>query len=192
MRDLKPLAVTVAVGIVISAVMFAALSPSSKTTYTHGVPNLQQVDSFVWRSGQPITDEGWDYLKSLGITTVVKLNYDEEGSDEPALTRKMVLIKLAIPPKGDLASVLEVPDTKVVASAVDVMSHANASNVVLVHCTHGQDRTGLVVGAYRATRDQWRKSAAYREMRACGFHPELVGLLDWWEDFDGTLPQLTK
>lgn len=33
----------------------------------HGIPNLAQVESGVWRGGQP-TDEGWTYLKSVGVT----------------------------------------------------------------------------------------------------------------------------
>jgi tyrosine-protein phosphatase SIW14 len=52
-----------------------------------------------------------------------------------------------------------------------------------VHCTHGQDRTGLVVGLYRTIHDGWTKTDAYREMLQLGFHPELRGLREFWEDF---------
>lgn len=49
--------------------------------YTHGVPNLAQVDEGVWRGGQP-TDVGWKYLKSLGVTNVVKLNLGKDDEAE--------------------------------------------------------------------------------------------------------------
>jgi len=45
-----------------------------------------------------------------------------------------------------------------------------------VHCEHGEDRTGLAVGAYRIKVEHWTKPAAYQEMEAPGFHPLLRGL----------------
>jgi protein tyrosine/serine phosphatase len=56
---------------------------------------------------------------------------------------------------------------------------------VLVHCTHGQDRTGWVVGAYRVLYEGVSKSVAYDEMLKHNFHEVLHGLHEAWEDFDG-------
>ena len=70
---------------IIVALLLAACSPMS---YTHGVPNLAQVDSNVWRSGQITTQEGWDYIAKLANgrrVHVIKLNYIHEGSDGIAL-----------------------------------------------------------------------------------------------------------
>ena len=49
-----------------------------------------------------------------------------------------------------------------------------------VHCEHGQDRTGLIIGAYRVRVQRWSKSQAYQEMKAHGFHPLLHGLYSSW------------
>ena len=50
-----------------------------------------------------------------------------------------------------------------------------------IHCTHGHDRTGLVVGCYRVLKQGWTKNDAYAEMLQHGFHPELLGLYLFWD-----------
>ncbi len=51
-----------------------------------------------------------------------------------------------------------------------------------VHCEHGQDRTGLIIGAYRVKVEHWTKEQAYQEMLRFGFHPLLRGLCWSWEE----------
>lgn len=153
------------------------------TVLVHGIPNLIQVAPGLWRGGQPNTPEDWQYLKSLGITKVVKLNYDIEGSDQGAVDAGLVLYKYAIPPEGDVASVVQKPDKATVMAAESVME---SDGGVYVHCTHGQDRTGMLVGMYRVLFDHWAKGDAWLEMLQHGFHPELVGLDAFWEDFQET------
>lgn len=145
------------------------------------VANFYEVDPGVFRSAQPTTPEAWAYIKSRGVRTIVKLNDDSEGSDAGAEALGLEVVRVSIPPKGDLVGVFERPDPSKLVVAIAALERGE----VLVHCTHGQDRTGLVVGLYRVLHDHRKKSEAYREMRAHGFHPELLGLLDTWEDFDG-------
>jgi len=151
----------------------------SSTVYTHGVPNLAQVGPGVWRSGQPTTAAAWAYLRSIGVKRVVKLNFEEEGSDDGARAAGMEVVYLPIEPSGDVFTVFAKPDASRVDAAVAAMG---AGGGVLTHCTHGQDRTGEIVAIYRIRHDHWRKSSARREMIALGFHPELPGLEDYWED----------
>ena len=148
------------------------------TTTTNGVPNLVQVNPGVWRSGQPASPAAWVYLKSQGIHTVVKLNFPSEGSDTDAESLGMKVIAVPIQPNGDVTTITDVPDASHIQAAVDALS---AGGGVLVHCTHGQDRTGLVVGVYRVQHDHWSKSQAWREMLQRGFHTELLGLDAFWE-----------
>jgi hypothetical protein len=153
----------------------------SPTTMTNGVPNLAAIDPAknIWRSGQVTTSEGWKYLRSLGISRIVKLNFDEEGSDEGAKVVGMTVFYLPIEPKGDLESVVDMPDGNHIEAAVSQLQFPNT----LVHCTHGQDRTGLVTGVLRMTAYGWKKSEAYKEMLAHHFHWELPALMLWWLDF---------
>ena len=153
--------------------------------YTNDVPNLEQVDPGVWRSGEPKSAAGWAYIKSLGIKKVIKLNYDSEGTDQAAIDAGLEVITLTIPPKNDLVSTLEIPDSSTIQKAVELLGQGNG---VLVHCTHGQDRTGLVIGVYRVANDGWTKDAAWTEMVNHNFHQELLGLMRFWHRFDGKFP----
>ncbi len=160
----------------------------TKTTYTGGVPNLVQVEPGLWRSGQPTTPAQWAALKKLGIVHVVKLNFDSEGSDNDATAAGMTVYHFNIQPEGDkdLFSNIEhtfaKPDARQISGALSTMS---AGGGVLVHCTHGQDRTGLLVGLWRVMHSRWTKDAAYVEMLERGFHPELHGLHEFWEGYEG-------
>lgn len=163
-----------------------ALVGCTPTVYTNGVPNLAEVSPGLYRSGQPATPEAWGYLQSLGIKTVVKLNFEPtEGSDDGARALGMDVHVLSIQPEGDqdiwddIAGTFVKPNAGMLAEAVRLMRTGTPDNAVLVHCTHGQDRTGLAVGMYRRQLG-WSKDAAWNEMVSRGYHPELVGLTSFW------------
>jgi len=134
---------------------------------SHGIPNLAQVEPGVWRGGQP-DSEGWEYLKSLGIKRDIKLNTSHEASDSLAISNGMQIIYLPI----NLEQMtIGKPDTNKLDSAIAALGSGT-----FVHCEHGQDRTGLIVGAYRVKVEHWTKKQAYQEMLSHGFHPMLRGL----------------
>ena len=39
---------------------------------------------------------------------------------------------------------------------------------IFVHCQHGENRTGLIMGLYRVQYEHWTPEAAYQEMIADG------------------------
>ena len=175
-----------------AALACLVLVACSPMVYTHGVANLAQVNATVWRSGQITTKEGWDYVRQVTRAKrlhVVKLNFDHEGSDAIAIAMGIDVHVLAIQPEGDqsiwndLRSVFEGPDPTIVDQAEALLVTATPDDVWLVHCTHGQDRTGYVIGRYRVLHDRWTKDAAYQEMRDHHFHPELHGVHEAWENF---------
>lgn len=177
--------------------LFLVLTACSPMVYTHGVPNLVQVGPGVWRSGQITTREGWSYIRDVTKARrvhVIKLNFDNEGSDALAVEMGFDVHVLAIQPQGDqdlwdsVRGVFVLPDMARVAQAVQLLAGADSGDVWLVHCTHGQDRTGLIVGIYRVMHDHWTKVKAYQEMRDHHFHPALHGVHEAWERFDGKLP----
>ncbi len=170
----------------------SSCSTCSPMDYDHGVPNLDQVDVGVWRSGQISTQAGWDWVKLKTHAKrlhVIKLNLDTEGSDALAVAAGIDVHVLAIQPEGDqgvwddLKSVFKQPDPAIVAQAEALLATATVDDVWLVHCTHGQDRTGYVIGVYRVLQGHWTKAVAYQEMLAHHFHPELHGVHEAWEDF---------
>lgn len=176
------------------SLLLLLLVACSPMVYSHGIPNLAQVETNIYRSGQISTQEGWDYIKKLANgrkVHILKLNFDKEGSDALAVKMGFELHYLPIQPEGDQDAIddvlgtLKQPDSEQVFMAVLVMTEAvDDKNVfLLVHCTHGQDRTGFIVGMHRVINDHWTKDRAYKEMREHHFHPELYGLHEAWEQF---------
>lgn len=166
----------------------AAAKPEKPRTSAgvDGVPNFSEVAPGVYRGGQP-TSAGWAFLKTKGIKTVVKLDLPSEGSDEEAAKLGMKVIDASGPP-SDLGDVLGAPKPERIRLAVETLEDEKLQPI-FIHCLHGQDRTGLIVGLYRVLHDHRTKKAAYAEMRKHGFHRSLHGLREVWEDFDGkTLP----
>jgi protein-tyrosine phosphatase len=173
----------------VSVLVFSACSP---TAVTHGVPNLAQVNAAVWRSGQITTRDGWEHVRQVTRAKrlhVLKLNFAAEGSDDLARALGLEVHVVSIEPQGDrdvwndLQSTFTQPDPALVRQALELLSRATTEDVWLVHCTHGQDRTGLIVGMYRVLHEGWTKERAYAEMRAHHFHPALLGVYHAWREF---------
>lgn len=167
-------------------------SSVSPMVYDHGVPNFDRVTDRVWRSGQISTAEGWRYLHDLAngrALHVIKLNFDAEGRDLPPAGLGIDVIAAPIDPEGDqdifddVRAAFRRPNPNTLTYVERTLEAATDRDVYLVHCTHGQDRTGLVIGIFRVLHDRWTKDRAYTEMRAHHFHPELHGLHKTWEDF---------
>lgn len=154
--------------------LLALVGCTTVPTYVdHGVPNLRQVSPGEYRGGQP-TVNGWVYLQSLGVSNVVKLNLESESSDAPARMLGMVVNYFPI---DTLHQTVLKPSPVLVSNAVVLIKPGT-----YVHCEHGQDRTGLIVGCKRVWVEAWPKWVAREEMLNDGFHKSLHGLNDFWED----------
>src|SRR5262249_46501483 len=105
-----------------------------------GVPNLARVEPGIWRGGQP-TQEGWRYLKSIGVCRIIKLNTSAESSDFEAEKLGIIVIRCPINP---VQATFGKPDAEAMRTALRSMGPGT-----YVHCSHGQDRTGLFIGLYR-------------------------------------------
>jgi len=157
----------------------ALLCGCATAPVTHGIPNLALVEPGVYRGGQPDA-EGWAWLKAQGVAYDVKLNTWAEASDALASTNNIIvwdagMINFAQQTVGS-------PDAHALIDTVQVIANHAGKAGVYVHCEHGQDRTGLVIGMYRVRAEGWTKANAYREMIAHGFHPLLLGLGRAWDD----------
>ncbi|MDE2106194.1 MAG: hypothetical protein KGL39_53740 [Patescibacteria group bacterium] len=139
----------------------------STTVMTHGVPNLRQVTPMIWRGGQP-TAEGWRYLTNeLHVTSDVKLNAGHDGVAIHEVDIPISFTEQMMGPKSD---------------KMDRIQEAMAGDwfgITFIHCTHGQDRTGLAVAEYRVHSLNWSRKKARKEMLLDGFHRSLIGL-DWY------------
>lgn len=133
----------------------------------YGVPNFAVVEKNVYRGGQP-TAEGWKFLSGLGVTNVIKLN---TGNDP---VTNMVVHNFPI---TWWYQTFQAPNSNLVWTAV-----TNVTPYTYIHCTHGQDRTGLIVACYRHWIMAWSKEESGKEMMEKGFHPLLLGLYWFWTE----------
>lgn len=164
-------------------------APPFMDTTVMGVRNLTMVAPRLWRMGQPTDAASWAYVAKTIVgfgglhpgqsVTVVKLNDDNEGSDEPVLSiGGWRLVKMPIPPKDDEPwTVLVKPDPKIVWGVVQLIVDAyTRGETVVWHCTAGRDRTSLISALVGMKLLGWSKSAAWRDMLAHGFRWELPDL----------------
>ena len=142
----------------------------------NGVPNFAEVQAGLYRGGQP-NEQGWQFLRSLGVTHVVKLN--REMADTPA--DGMFVYSIPLPPET-IWEAFQKPCSNDVWQAVQAMTLGGT----FVHCQHGRDRTGLVVGCYRMWIDGWSESVAAREMGAMGYRWSIPGLAAFWKSMTPT------
>lgn len=146
--------------------------------------NFKPVDEprGIWRSGQPMTPEDWALVKSR-VDNIIKLNGDNPDTDPGAASDQ---------PGIDLGLSLYVVPIRPITQILNPIEAAKEIEQViwfpwertLIHCSHGQDRTGLAVAMWRHKVCGWPKEAAEEEMLANGFHKSLLGL---WLAWLGTL-----
>lgn len=136
--------------------------------------NFSTVDYTIYRGGQP-TKAGWDYIKSLGVVNVIKLNTQKDASDRYAEQIGMTVQYYPIPLVEQMT---EVSSNKVWNAVSFIQSNT------YIHCAHGEDRTGLIVACYRLKNGEDKESAE-KEMLLHGFHKSLIGLWKFWEEQHG-------
>jgi Tyrosine phosphatase family len=158
---------------------------------SNGVPNFAVIDptTRVYRGAEPLP-AGWQYLASHGVSNVVKLNTEAEGTDAPATALGMKVNHFPFTSEEQLSGPLDDAKVKAAVAAItagtfihcgsDSRSDTN-SLAYRFHIQGGQDRTGLICALYRL-KTGWTKQAAEDEMLKMGFHKFLHGLHEYWEN----------
>jgi len=131
-----------------------------------GLSNLGRVAPGVLRGAQPGKD-GYATLKAMGVRTVIDMR---TSASERKQVEAAGMRAVAMPIEMSREGLKDVVD-RVVALMADP-----ANQPVYVHCRHGQDRTGIVVAAYRMKQQGWSLTDAEAEMQAFGFN-------DIWVNF---------
>ena len=139
------------------------------------IPNVAEVVPGVWRGGQPTTLDQWQWLRSLGVSRSIKLNMETEATDSVAVQAGIFVCHYPIDLCEQLCFKPVPADVEAAVSAIALGTY--------VHCSHGQDRTGLLVGCWRVWFQGWSKDQAWAEMLAHGYHPALLGLTLFWEQW---------
>jgi protein tyrosine phosphatase (PTP) superfamily phosphohydrolase (DUF442 family) len=153
----------------------AEAAPAKAAKPVEDLPNLHEVHPFLYRSGEP-TEAGFKKLKEMGVKTLIDLrapserHFDEEkAAKELGLKYIMLTMTSAPPTKKQVDTFL---------STVKKAQKDPEKGSVLVHCAHGSDRTGCMVGIWRVTQENWNYDDTYKEMRKYWFTPKFTKLAD--------------
>lgn len=126
-----------------------------------GVSNAGKVNDHLYRGGQP-KGAGYANLKKLGIDMVVDVRLSGKGKEKDAVNRAGMEY-VAIPWHCFF------PKDKVFARFLELLRE-NPDKKIFVHCRYGDDRTGMMIAAYRMAIEGWSTKEARTEMEKFGFH----------------------
>jgi tyrosine-protein phosphatase SIW14 len=131
----------------------------------NGIKNFDRVDEHVYRGGQP-TEEGFQYLASIGVRTVIDLREaDDRALAEERDVTKAGMTYVNVPMTG-----LTPPTGSEIRKILAILEDASAGPV-FVHCQRGADRTGAVVAAYHIDHDKWDNARALQDAKAHDMSP---------------------
>lgn len=132
-----------------------------------GIPNAGKVSDTLYRGAQPHA-AGYQQLKDLGVTIVVDLRNSGPRSPEKSAVESLGMRYLPIPTSAYLG-----PSDNQVAKFLQ-LRRDNPKDKIFVHCYFGDDRTGVMIAAYRMAEQHWTPDQAYNEMRFFHFHTYLI------------------
>lgn len=151
----------------------AATSGAGKNT---PVTNFGTVEKGLYRSGAPTSLKEIQALAKMGVKTILNLQNDKKKVAEEAAWAKAAGVKMiSIPLSGFWA-----PHDKDVAR-IQAIFNDPSQRPLLFHCAHGMERTGLEAALYRVFTMHWTPEAAYKEMKAYGFHSVVFPMKDYLE-----------
>ncbi|MEY3600834.1 MAG: hypothetical protein RL169_77 [Armatimonadota bacterium] len=135
------------------------------------LPNFAVVAPGIYRGAAP-TAKGLGELKKLGVAHVIDLRIERKGQDDEAAAAKRLGLQ-----RTRIRMGREAPTTAQVKEFMDIIRQAK-TKPVFIHCQHGADRTGAMVGIYRAVDCGWKFDDIWKEMRRYGFKTYLTELKD--------------
>ena len=125
--------------------------------------NLYRIDDKLYRSEQPVAEDGEAIVK-LGIQSVINLRFFDRNDDDHLKAHGLTLLN------RPLLSWSIKP--KEIAEILYLIEKQQQNGAVLIHCYHGADRTGLIAGMYRIIYQGWSVEEAKAEMQhgPYGYH----------------------
>lgn len=135
------------------------------------LPNFHVVHPFLYRGGEP-SKKGLEQLHEKGIKTLIDLRASSAITKSEEATADSLGMKYINLPMSAKA-----PTEAQLATYLKTVREARDKNEpVFLHCAHGSDRTGCLVGIWRVTEDGYSYPQAYSEMRKYWFGPQFKEL----------------
>jgi len=123
-----------------------------------GIPNFGQVTPTLYRGGQP-SAEGFRELARMGIDIVVDTGRSKR---DETLIQNLGMAYVSLP------WYCPFPEDKVFARFIKI-TRDKAHQKIFVHCRLGDDRTGMMIAAYRMSQQDWTAQEAMQEMHEFGY-----------------------
>ncbi len=161
-RAICRIRVTLISKIAISALLCSIAIPG--LAESHDLPNFHTVGPGLYRGGAP-TEAGLKHVKAMGVQTVIDLRISPRQVKQEASEARAFGLRFINLPMGS-----DPPTKKEVATLLATLKQS-PTHPVFVHCQHGADRTGCMIGIYRETQQGWGFSQTFAEMRRYGFNP---------------------
>ena len=137
------------------------------------LPNFHEVHPFLYRGGEP-NEAGLRKLKEMGVKTIIDLRAPSEFPiNEPKIAKELGLKYI------NLVMTSKAPTEKQVDTMLKEIKKAKEKpedGSVFLHCAHGSDRTGSMIGIWRVTQEGMSYDDAYKEMRKYWFTPKFTNL----------------
>lgn len=178
MRRLLPL-------ILLAAACGGPAPPAAPVSEVSVPPNFAKVRDDLFRGGHP-SSVHLAYLKGLGVRTIVDLEIPDlveaTEADIAEEDRDAAIAGLAVV-HAPMSAFEPAKSDRFDQQMNDVLTLLDdrTKGPFYVHCKHGQDRTGLVIGLERVVVERWASKDAYDEMLRVGFHPFFFGLKHYFE-----------
>ena len=131
-----------------------------------------------------LNPESLKRMKTYGLKTIINLRLDEEKEPwEDSLAKQLGIQSFHFP-----FSPYKAVPVKTVDAVLSILSDP-ARQPVLVHCTGGRDRSGLIMAAYRIAHKEWTFQDIYQEMMMYGYDeahcPPMLESLRLWSAAQG-------
>lgn len=139
------------------------------------IPNLFKMNENVYRGGR-VTAAGMKQLKKMGVTTIINIENDSEAIKvDKQLAAANGLRFISVP-----FDTWKTPSDEKVDYVLKTLQDRSLGPIYL-HCKHGRDRTGMIMGLYRVEVDGWAAKTAYKEMKDRGFRSVIWTLTNYYK-----------
>jgi len=143
------------------------LAPSNRSAAQHaigqhlkanGIPNFGEVTPTLYRGGQP-SAVGFETLAHMGTGIIVDTGRSKR---DEALVGKLGMTYISLP------WYCPFPKDRLFERFIEI-TRENPGKKVFVHCRLGDDRTGMMIAAYRMGQQGWTAKEAMEEMCEFGY-----------------------
>jgi hypothetical protein len=124
------------------------------------IPDFAEITPTLYRGAQP-RKHGFEALAKMGVQIVVDLRGDRDGERKEVTSLGMQYLPMHWE--------CSFPKDRIFAEFLTLI-RKNPGKKIFVHCRVGDDRTGMMIAAYRMAEEGWSPKQAMKEMTEYGFN----------------------